>query len=125
MRFSEAPPAVGGRTSNGGTAVAWKRTLGRCCTLLDDRLAHRAITLKLDGFSCTSVYGPQRVDCQWLDATLEHAAGGNGKAILFGDFNWKQSYGDLLPGDVVLHSTPPTTTKDTFPTRLLASDGVG
>ena len=110
----------------GGTALLWKRSLGRCAEVPwpnpESFEQHRRHTRNWEEMTITSAYGPcSEPDEQWLSNTCSHHDTNTQKTIVYvGDFNWRKPY-DGLTHD--LHHGPPTctTTMNTAPTRILAN----
>ena len=120
-QWSQAPPLnSAGKRRQGGTAIAWRRELGRGTKI--DGNDHRATARAVANVVVMSVYGPaQAPDLQWLQKQIDLARHADKQyAILVGDYNWKRIYNGVLspevrPGPVVISTKEAKAT----PTRCL------
>ena len=101
IQWSDPPGSTvtGGRRAAGGTAILWRRELGRgdaIKSLARTELQHRSCGRAWGALQIWSAYGdPNRPDLEWFGALLASAQTGIAQqhvAILIGDFNWKTAY---------------------------------
>ena len=108
---------------HGGTAVAWRRGVGRVSIHRAEN--HRGVAVKTRVVTVASAYGPaQGPDIAWFDSSqawLNQVAGIEGNIIIWaGDFSWKKAYETLTAGDwCAAPAMVTTTTAGTHPSRCL------
>ena len=113
--------ATGKRLAPGGTAVIWRREVGRVTVLRNKELGHSVIGLMTANSLYVSAYGPQRGDAKWFEDLLDWIQSFGRDAVLAGDLNWKKHYEKILsPGWLEGQLGEPTTTAGTHPSRCLA-----
>lgn len=115
IRFSTPPQG------HGGTAIAWRRALGRSSADDPPAAGHRSVTQRWAGLTVTSAYGPASgTDVAWFTAVTDPVARAADAACVLGDLNWKRPYDDHAR--VLTTASPqPTTAAGTSPTRMLAN----
>ena len=128
--FSNPPPTDRlGRVVQGGTAVLWRRTLGRCSPkrtaghTLDE--PHRQATMGWSTFSVSSVYGPSRTPSpDWFRAAFQAHHCREKPQIVVGDFNWATVYEHIAPRDWHMADAVATTVAETAISRCFATTPV-
>jgi hypothetical protein len=130
IRFSTpSPPDRLGRTTQGGTAILWRRTLGRCSPG-ENASGHahqlqRTTTMHWPHFSLTSAYGPAyRPDKDWLHNALEPHHDRPTHQVFLGDLNWAPAYQSVVPKGWHTTSDAGTTVANTAPTLCFATTPV-
>ena len=120
--FSEAPARMAsGATCPGGTAVYWRRSLGKATAYRGP--THRSLVVKWPTFAVASAYGPQVVDLEWFDGLMQWPRAFQCPTFALGDFNWKNAYETYIHYPCVLIDQTPTTSVGTRPTRMIAAPG--
>ena len=122
--FSAVPPKnSAGFIGCGGTAILWRRGLGRATVCRSAPLdSHRCIAIRWAGFAVASVYGPQIAAVEWVDTLWQCLAGFGCPVYAGGDYNWKAPYARALPSQACAVNQPSTTIDGTTPVRLIAFD---
>ena len=124
-RFSEPPPLNRANVvRQGGTAVLWKRVLGRCSPIYAQTSeTHRSIGTRFATFGIISVYGhASHADTDWLSSILRSAPT-DVPVLLLGDLNWKPKLNDCIVLPWIPSTPTPTTTANTTPTRAIFTAG--
>ena len=120
--FSEAPARMAsGATGPGGTAVYWRRSLGKATAYRGP--THRSLVVKWPTFAVASAYGPQVAELDWFDGLMQWLRTFQCPTYALGDFNWKNAYENYIHYPCVLIEQPATTSVGTRPTRMIAAPG--
>ena len=124
MAFSSPPPITGGVTRQGGTAILWRKGLGRAApTPPTSTSTHRAVSVQWQSCLITSAYGPVDVASPaWLGQLQDDGVVANRHAVIMGDLNWKPPYKPLIQHPWTMAEVSATTSKGTTPTRCLATN---
>ena len=119
---SEPPPpqVVTGAITNGGTAILWRRSLGKISVHRSAALGHRIIGIKSALCAYVSVYGYAQSNASFLAEAVEWSRMLGQQVIVIGDFNWRSAYSQVLQEDCQLvDMSGGTTTCGTTPTRCI------
>ena len=117
-----------GRRTPGGTAIFWRKELGRGTPVSCDvtpSSAHRACGRSWKNFDVWSVYGnAEKSDSAWLSSLLQSGQRGPRSAkpcVMAGDYNWRNVYDKLIVDDWAVSERIGTVKKgNAAPTRCLS-----
>ncbi|CAK0871571.1 unnamed protein product, partial [Prorocentrum cordatum] len=122
---SDPPPTdVRGSTTQGGTAILWRRSAGKITVYRSSSLGHRAVAIRTANAAYVSGYGPAQGDAAWLVRAMGWTQDLADTSVLFGDLNWKPGYcREACAGWQAATPCGPTTTAGSTPSRLLVWGG--
>lgn len=122
---SPPPRNTVGTTRQGGTAILWKRSLGRVTIARGP--CHRSIAAKFANVCFFSIYGhAQKYDAKWCDDFVDwqRVVAAGVPSVMIGDWNWKPQYMRHFNDSANLaEANKATTSADSKPTRCVVEFG--